>query len=60
MSSHGDSSVSGAGSSARCRINSAQIICSQVVPHFDGVLITTSSGRNVNPSQRALSVRPSR
>jgi hypothetical protein len=28
-----------------------------VVPHFGGVLMTISSGRNVKPSQRALSVR---
>ncbi len=37
------------------KISSAQSICVQVVPDFGGVLITTSPGRNTNPSQRALS-----
>jgi hypothetical protein len=31
------------------------VICIQVVPLRDRVLITMSPGRNVNPSQRALS-----
>ena len=31
------------------------IVCIQVVPRLDGVEITTSPGRNVNRSHRALS-----
>jgi tRNA A37 threonylcarbamoyladenosine synthetase subunit TsaC/SUA5/YrdC len=38
-----------------CVRMSAHSICVQVVPHFGGVLITTSPGRNANPSQRLLS-----
>jgi hypothetical protein len=37
------------------KIRRAHSIWVQVVPHFDGVLITTSPGRNANPSQRPLS-----
>jgi len=36
-------------------MSSAQIICIQVVPLFDRVLITMSPGRNANPSHLALS-----
>jgi hypothetical protein len=31
------------------------MFCIHVVPHFDGVEITTSSSRNVKRSHRALS-----
>ena len=55
MSSHGDSSSSGAGNAGPSKIKSAHNICVHVVPHFAGVLITMSPGRNANPSQRALS-----
>jgi len=33
------------------------IVCIQVVPHFAGVEITTSSGRNLNRSHRELSAK---
>jgi len=36
-------------------MSSAQIICTQVVPVFDRVLITMSPSRNGNPAHRALS-----
>jgi hypothetical protein len=55
MSSHGDTSPSAAGNAGPSKIRSAHSICVQVVPHFGGVLMTTSPGRNVNPSQRPLS-----
>ena len=55
MSSHGDTSLSSAGNWGPSKIKSAHNICVHVVPHLGGVLITTSPGRNVNPSQRALS-----
>ena len=55
MSSHGETSSSGAGNAGPSKIKSAHSICVQVVPHFGGVLITTSPGRNANPSQRPLS-----
>jgi hypothetical protein len=55
MSSHGDTSPSGAGNAGPSKIKRAHSICVQVVPHFGGVLITTSPGRNANPSQRPLS-----
>ena len=55
MSSHGEISSSGAGNSGPSKIKSAQSIWVQVVPHFGGVLMTMSPGRNANPSQRALS-----
>src|ERR1700761_4993239 len=54
-SSHGDSRPSGAGRSGVWKISSAQIICTQVVPVLDRVLITMSPSRNGKPSQRALS-----
>src|SRR4051794_35065203 len=38
----------------------AQSICVQVVPHFGGVLITMSEGRNSKPFQRALSMMSDR
>jgi len=41
--------------STRSRSNIPTIVCIQVVPHVDGVEITTSPGRNVNRSHRALS-----
>jgi hypothetical protein len=37
------------------KTSSAQIICIQVVPLFDRVLITRSPGRNANLAHRALS-----
>ena len=55
MSSQGDSSVNGRGSLASPKISSAQIICIQVVPHFEGVEITMSPSRNSKSSQRLLS-----
>ena len=55
MSSHGDSTSSGWSKVGVWKISSAQIICVHVVPHFGGVLMTMSSGRNAKPSQRALS-----
>ena len=55
MSSQGDSSVKGRGRSASPKISSAQIICIQVVPHFEGVEITMSPARNSKSSQRLLS-----
>jgi hypothetical protein len=42
MSNHGDTSSSGAGNAGPSKIRSAHSICVQVVPHFAGVLITTS------------------
>jgi hypothetical protein len=56
-SSHGETWSSGRSNVALLKISRAQIICSQVVPHFAGVLITMSPGRNTNPSQRAESVK---
>jgi len=44
-----------AGRSGVWKMSRAQMICIQVVPLRDRVLITMSPGRNVNPSQRALS-----
>src|SRR6516162_9990913 len=55
ISSQGDSSVKGRGRLASPKISNAQIICIQVVPHFDGVEITMSPARNSKPSQRLLS-----
>src|SRR4029079_1975275 len=55
-STHGESSVSGAGNSGSWKINSAQIICVHVVPHFDGVEMMMSSSRSSMPSHRALSM----
>jgi hypothetical protein len=55
MSSHGETSSSGAGKAGPSKINSAHSICIQVVPHLGGVLSTMSPGRNANPSQRRLS-----
>ena len=55
MSSQGESVLIGAPRSTRSRSNIPTIVCIQVVPHFDGVEITTSPGRNVNRSHRALS-----
>jgi hypothetical protein len=54
-SSQGDSSPSGAGSRGVWNTSSAQIICIQVVPLLDRVLITMSPSRNGNPDHRALS-----
>jgi hypothetical protein len=55
MSSQGDSSVRGRGRRVSPKISSAQIICIQVVPHFEGVEITMSPTRNSKPSHRPLS-----
>jgi hypothetical protein len=60
MSNHGDKVVSEAGSSGVWKISNAQIICIQVVRHFDGVLMTMSPGRHVKRSHRELSVSPLR
>ena len=54
-SNHGDNTPNGAGSRSVWKINNAQIICAQVVPHFWGAHTTTSPSRNTKPSQRALS-----
>jgi hypothetical protein len=54
-SNHGDNSSSRRSNDVVWRINSAQIICVHVVPHFGGVLMMMSSGRYAKPSQRALS-----
>ena len=48
-------SPSGAGRSGVWKTRSAQIICIQVVPCFDRVLITMSPGRNGNSAHRPLS-----
>ncbi|MEV6874235.1 hypothetical protein [Amycolatopsis sp. NPDC051128] len=37
------------------KISNAHSICIHVVPHFGGVLITTSPARNRKPAHRALS-----
>lgn len=55
MSSHGEIRASGRSNSGLSNTRSAQSICIQVVPHFGGVLMTMSSDRNANDSQRALS-----
>lgn len=55
QSSHGDSWVNGAGSSGVRSTSRAQIICIQVVPLLDRVLITMSPSRNGKPVQRPLS-----
>jgi hypothetical protein len=55
QSSHGDSSVSGAGRSGDWKTSRAQIICIHVVPLLDRVLMTMSPGRNRKPAHRALS-----
>jgi hypothetical protein len=55
QSSQGESRVSGAGRSGVWNTSSAQIICIQVVPLFERVLITMSPGRNAKPDHRALS-----
>ena len=62
-SSHGDSCGSGAGSAGSSgvwKISSAQIICIQVVPLLERVLMTMSPSRNRKLSQRALSSSPRR
>ncbi len=55
QSSHGEIAVNGAGSSSVWNTSSAQIICTQVVPLFDRVLMTMSPSRNAKPSHRPLS-----
>ena len=55
QSSHGDSSASEPGGSVRWNTSSAQIICSQVVPLLERVLMTMSPVRKGKPIQRALS-----
>ena len=54
MSSHGEISVSGRDSSTSSNSSSAHSVWVHVVPHFGGVLMTMSSGRNRNPSHRAV------
>ncbi|GAA4606549.1 hypothetical protein GCM10023107_77050 [Actinoplanes octamycinicus] len=58
MSSQGDRLVSGPGRAGVRKISRAQIICIQVVPHFDGALITMSPGRSAKPCHRVLSFNP--
>ena len=55
MSSQGESTSRGWSNVVVWKISRAHIICVHVVPHLAGVLITMSSGRNSNPSQRSLS-----
>ena len=55
MSSHGESELIGAPRSVRLSSSIPTIICIHVVPHFDGVEITTSSALNAKRSHRALS-----
>src|SRR3954466_5470600 len=55
MSSHGEIRLSGAPSSTRSSTSIPTIVCIHVVPHFDGVEMTTSSGRSSNRFQRSLS-----
>jgi len=55
MSSQGDTVLRGAPRSTRSNTSIPTIFCIQVVPHLDGVDITTSSGRNLKRSHRALS-----
>ena len=55
MSSQGEMVLIGAPRSVRSSSSIPTIVCIQVVPHFAGVEITTSSGRNRNRSQRELS-----
>ena len=55
MSSHGESELIGAPRSVRSRSSIPTMFCIHVVPHFDGVEMTTSSGRNAKRSHRALS-----
>src|SRR5437879_4160703 len=47
--------LSGSGNSGPSKINKAHNICVHVVPHFGGVLITMSDGRNTKSSHRELS-----
>ena len=55
MSSQGERRSSGRSKVGDWNTRSAHIIWVQVVPHFVGVLITMSSGRNSNPSHLRLS-----
>jgi len=55
MSSHGEIVLIGVPRSTRSSRSIPTIVCIHVVPHFDGVEIITSSGRNANRSHRALS-----
>src|SRR3954453_21957567 len=55
MSSHGEINSSDRSKVGDWKINSAQIICIHVVPHFGGVLMMMSPARRSNPSHRALS-----
>ena len=54
MSSHGEIVLIG-GSSVLWRSTSATIVCIHVVPHFEGVVMITSSSRSAKRSQRELS-----
>ena len=60
MSSHGEIELIGAPRSVRFSSSIPTIICIHVVPHFDGVEITTSSALNAKRSHRALSARKPR
>ena len=55
QSIQGDICASGSGKSDDWKTSNAQIICIQVVPLFDRVLITMSPGRKSKSSQRPLS-----
>jgi hypothetical protein len=52
MSSQGDSCDSGAPRSARPMRSMPTMVCIHVVPHFDGVEMTTSPERRANRSHR--------
>ena len=54
MSSQGEIVPIG-GRSVRSRSSMPTIVCIHVVPHLDGVVMITSSGRSAKRSQRALS-----
>ncbi len=56
MSSHGEISLIGTPSTGRSSSSEPTICWVHVVPHFDGVEMTTSSGRNSNRSHRELSL----
>ena len=55
LSSQGEYQPTGAASSGVWKMSSAQIICTQVVPVLDRVLMTMSPSRNGKPSHLALS-----
>jgi hypothetical protein len=57
ISSQGDSSEIGTPRLVESCSSIPTMVCIHVVPDFDGVEITTSPGRSVNRSQRALSAK---